>query len=166
MAENVHYSFLLEYCRLEQSPRISPFTRLRNFTRQSGPDNKSSIPKPIFFKKKTNTVESMSNLFGTKNSQWKDPNRTRTEETRRRWLNQISCPPGMMTLIIDHPIHKPEKPNEQKQSEKKFQKKQITVSSRRGETDTQGARERERERACAWKNPRRWRMHENGRRKV
>jgi hypothetical protein len=50
----------------------------------------------------------------------------------------------MMTIIIDHPIHKPEKPNEQRQSEKKFQKKQITVSSRRGETDTQGARERER----------------------
>jgi hypothetical protein len=87
----------------------------------------------------------MSNLFGTKNSQWKDPNRTRTEETRRRWLNQISCPPGMMTIIIDHPRHKPEKPNEQRQSEKKFQKKQIAVSSRRGETQTHRGRERERE---------------------
>lgn len=51
MVENVHYSFLLEYCRLEQSPRISPLTRLRNFTRQSGPDDKSSIPKPMFLKK-------------------------------------------------------------------------------------------------------------------
>jgi hypothetical protein len=53
----------------------------------------------------------------------------------------------MMTIIIDHPIHKPEKSNERRQSEKKFQKKQIAVSSRRGETQThRGTRERERER--------------------
>jgi len=52
----------------------------------------------------------------------------------------------MMTIIIDHPIHKPEKSNERRQSEKKFQKKQIAVSSRRGETQTHRGQERERER--------------------
>jgi hypothetical protein len=52
----------------------------------------------------------------------------------------------MTTIVIDQPIHKPEKSNEQRQSEKKFQKKQIAVSSRRGETQTHRGRERERER--------------------